>query len=368
MVTITAAVARRPKEPLTIEALDLAPPRPDEVLVRLTATGVCHTDINYRDQIYEIDLPVVLGHEGAGVVEELGDQVEGLVPGDHVVLGYSTCGRCTLCRSGNPAYCVHVPMLNLQGNRPDGSSAFGGDVRSHFFGQSSFATHAVVPAGNLVVVPPEVPLELLGPLGCGVQTGAGAVLRSLRVPAGAALVVFGAGAVGLSAVMAGAAAGAHPIIVVDRVDARRALAAELGATATVNADQDDPVAAVRDLTGGGADFAIEAVGKPTVLHQAVHSLGAMGVCGLVGGVGPGVKAEFDWQHVQLNGITIRGVIEGDSVSADFVPQLIDLYRRGRLPLEKIVRFYDLADVNTAMADADAGLTVKPVLRIAEGRT
>ena len=360
---ITAAVAREVGEPLSLEELELEQPRRDEVLVRIVAAGICHTDISYRNGVYETEFPVVLGHEGAAVVEAVGDGVAGISAGDQAVLTYGTCGRCSLCRAGNPAYCRQIYSLNLKGNRPDGTSAFGDGVRSHFFGQSCFATHAVVPAANVVPVAGDADPALLGPLGCGVQTGAGAVLRSMRVPAGASLVIFGAGAVGLSALLAGVVAGAHPIIVVDRVRSRLSLAAELGATATIDAGDEDVVARIQGLTAGGADFAVEAAGAPAAFRQALASLGPLGVCGLVGGVSPGVEARFDWPETQLKGITIRGVIEGDAIPSDFIPQLHELHRRGLLPFERLVRFYDFAEINRAMDEADSGDVVKPILRM-----
>ena len=363
MTVTTAAVAREVGSPFSIEALELEQPRSDEVRVRLVAVGICHTDVNCRNQVYDVRFPIVLGHKGASVVEEIGESVEGLAIGDHVVLGYSSCGHCEQCRGGHPAFCPEVFSLNLLGNRADGSSAFAAGVRSHFFGQYSSATRAVVPARNIARVPVEAPLDLLGPLGCGIQTGAGAVLRSLKVHVGSSLVIFGAGAVGLSALMAGMLAGAYPIVVVDRIASRLELARELGATATVDAGAGEPVEEIRRLTAGGADFAIEAAGAPPAFRQAVAALGPRGMCGLVGAVGAGVEGSFDWLHVQMNGITIRGVIEGDSIPADFIPELVDLQRRGKFPLEKLVRFYDFDEINQAIEDAEEGGVVKPILRM-----
>ncbi|PZS30400.1 MAG: alcohol dehydrogenase [Pseudonocardiales bacterium] len=363
MTHATAAITRAEGQPFVLEDIDVDQPRADEVLVRIVASGVCHTDVNCRNQVYDIELPIVLGHEGSGVIEAVGSQVSSAAVGDHVVLSYGTCGVCPTCRSGHSAYCPQVYPLNLVGNRPDGSSSLSGGVRSHFFGQSSFATHAVVPERNVVAVSKDAPLALLGPLGCGIQTGAGAVLLSLQVRAGESLVVFGAGAVGLSAVMAGVIAGAYPIIAVDLSASRLKKATELGATYVIDATEQDPVAAVRELTHGGARYAIEATGSPAAFSQAVQSLGSRGVCGLVGAVGAGVNGSFDWLHVQMSGITIRGVIEGDAIPQDFIPQLISYHQRGRFPFDRLITEYDFADINTAVADAEAGVAIKPVLRI-----
>lgn len=360
---VRAAVTRSLGGRMSLEDFELGETRGDEVLVKISSAGICHTDINFHSGHYGIDLPVVLGHEGAGIVEEVGSLVRNISVGDRVILTFGTCGNCSPCRTGHQAYCTSVPELNLVGNRLDGSSAFGNDVRSHFFGQSSFATRAIVPAANIVKVPDDAPLDLLGPLGCGVQTGAGAIFNSLKVSAGQSLAIWGAGAVGLSALMAAVVVGAHPIFMVDRNSERLKLASELGATFTCDATSEDAVAQIRAECGLGANFSIEAAGSPAALKQAVAALGPLGVCGMVGGVGAGTEACFDWQHVQLHGIALRGIIEGDSTPSEMIPMLIELHRRGRFPLEKIVRYYDFVDIDTAFADAASGAVIKPILRM-----
>ncbi len=365
---VSAAVLRRPSAEFDIERLDLEDPRPDEVLVELVATGVCHTDISCQNQTIPTQLPVVLGHEGAGVVLAVGDEVRDVAPGDHVLLSYGWCGRCRPCSQAAAAYCVDSASLNLSGNRPDGSSSFGDGVRSHFFGQSAFASHAVVPECNVVVVPREVPLALMAPLGCGVQTGAGAVLNALKVPSGASLVVFGAGAVGLSAVMAARLAGADPIIAVDLVPGRLQLARDLGATHVVDARTQDPMRVIAQVTGGTPDFTLEAAGTATTFRQALSCLGRRGVCGLVGAAGPAVTPEFDWAHVLMNGITVRGIIQGDSTPRDFLPELIGLFLTGRFPVDRLVTTYPFARINRAVRDAHEGTAVKPVLLMSDEGT
>jgi aryl-alcohol dehydrogenase len=237
-------------------------PRDDEVLVRIVASGICHTDIRYVDDWYEeSEGPLVLGHEEAGIVEHAGRKVKGIRRGDHVVLSYQSCGHCTQCRNGRPAYCRFLSELNFGFQRRDGSNALHlSGVRGHFFGQSSFASHTLATERNLVKVPKNIPLEILAPLGCGLQTGAGTVMNSLAVPAGASIAIFGTGGVGLAAVMAARLVGAHPIIGVDRVPARRKLALELGATHAIDSRRGSLTERVEAITGKGVDYAVESTG------------------------------------------------------------------------------------------------------------
>ena len=360
-----AAVARTPRGPFTIEEVSLEDPREGEILVRLTATGVCHTDLIARDQLYPVPQPIVLGHEGAGVVEKVGPGVGHVEPGDHVVLSFLSCGGCATCQAGAPAYCVNLFELCFGGSRCDGSSAIcdaqGKPLHGHFFGQSSFSTLAIAKARNAVKVRPDVPLALLGPLGCGVQTGAGAILNALRPTVGQSLAVFGAGAVGLSAVMAARLVDASPIVAVDVNPARLALARELGADVIINAAQTDVVMQVRAATDGGADFTLEASGLPRVLHQAIDSLGQRGTCGIVGAPAFGSECSFDITELIVGGKTIRGIVEGDSVPEVFIPQMIDLYLDGRFPIDRLVTTYRLDEINRAVADVERGIVVKPVI-------
>jgi aryl-alcohol dehydrogenase len=279
-----------------LENGEIEGPRPDEVLVRVVATGVCHTDMVVRNQDFAAPLPMVLGHEGAGIVEAVGDAVTEVVPGDHVIMTYMWCGHCHTCESGHPAHCENMGPLNFGGGRLDGSTAtkdaHGRAVHDHFFGQSSFSTYALANEKNVVKVDKDAPLELLGPLGCGIQTGAGAVLQALNVKVGSSFVAFGAGAVGLAAVMAARVAGATTIIAVDITPSRLALALEIGATHVVNSRETDPVAAVREITGGGADYSLECSGRAEVLRQAIDSLAVLGSCGIVGATREGTEASL----------------------------------------------------------------------------
>lgn len=364
--TIRAAVLRQPKQPLGFETAILEAPRNNEVLVRMVATGVCHTDMVVRDQLYSTGMPMILGHEGAGIVEQIGSGVTTVAVGDHVVMTYMYCGLCSTCATGHPAHCENMGALNFAGGRLDGSSSAqsqdGSGLHDHFFGQSSFATHAIASELNVVKVRKDVPLELLGPLGCGIQTGAGAVLNAMRVPAGSSFAAFGAGAVGLAAIMAARVAGATTIVAVDVNPSRLDLALELGATHVVNSKTSNPVAEIRRLTGGGADFTLECSGRPEVLRQAIDSVGTLGTCGIVGATREGTEVAFNVNDVMIPGRRIMGIVQGDVVSRTFIPHLVELYRQGRFPFDKLVRFYPFEALNQAMADSESGVTIKPIVR------
>ena len=363
---IQAAVARRPHAPLSIEPLTLEAPRTDEVLVKVIATGVCHTDIAMRDQTYAVPQPIVLGHEGAGVVVATGSAVTKVAVGDHVVMSFNFCGHCGSCIEHQPQYCHDYFTHNFAGIRADTSTALTNGkekVHSHFFGQSSFATYAVCRERNAIKVARDVPLELLGPLACGVQTGAGAVINSLKIGVGRSLAVFGAGSVGLSAVMAARVVGATTIIAVDINDERLALALELGATHTINAQRENAAEAVLAITGNGVNFALDTTGRAQTIRNAVDSLAPRGICGLVGASPAGTDIAIDSMNIMTAGRQIRGIVEGDSAPDVFIPQLIELYRQGRFPFDRLIKFYPFSEINTAIEDTEKGRTVKPVLRM-----
>ncbi len=364
---ITAAVTEAKCAPFVLQELELGELRPGEVLVKVAAAGICHTDLICRDQWLPVPLPAVLGHEGAGVVEAVGAAVTKVAPGDRVGLTFDSCGRCPTCQIGKPAYCHLFFEHNFASSRPgDGSSALergGGALHAHFFGQSSFATHAVAGERNIVRIESEIPLEVAAPFGCGIQTGAGAVLNSLSVPAGAGLAVFGTGAVGLSAVLAAVIAGCSTIVGIDVNPARLEVALELGATDVVNAAERDPVEAVRTLTGGGADFSLETSGVTTVLRQAVDCLTPLGACGVIGAPPFGSEVALDVNAILSGGRVVRGIVEGDSVPDLFMPRLVEFWEQGRFPVERFMTFYDFDQIETAARDAEAGKTIKPVLRM-----
>jgi len=366
-VRITAAVTEAKCAPFELQELELGALRPDEVLVEVAASGICHTDLICRDAWYPVPFPTVFGHEGAGIVQAVGDAVTEVAPGDRVAMSFHSCGGCRSCRGGLPSYCYGFFEHNFASTRPaDGSSALsrnGELVHGHFFGQSSFATHSVANARNVVRLDGSMPLEIAAPLGCGIQTGAGAVLNTLRVPAGATLAVFGAGAVGLAAVMAGVIAGCAAIVAVDLRPARLELARELGATHVVDAGHEDPVEAVRRFTGAGADFSLEATGSPQVLRRAVDCLAPLGVCGVIGAPAFGTEVSLDVNTILVAGRTVRGVVEGDSVPQVFLPQLVRFWEDGRFPVERLMRHYDFEQIEDAVRDAESGEAIKPVLRM-----
>ncbi|GGF43890.1 aryl-alcohol dehydrogenase [Aliidongia dinghuensis] len=361
---IKAAVAREPGAPFSVELLELEEPRPGEVLVRVVATGVCHTDMVMRDQHLPVPQPVVLGHEGAGIVERVGAGVTKVAPGDPVVMSFNSCGECPSCQAEAEAYCHDFFGRNFLGARPDGSSGLSRrdeTIHGNIFGQSSFASHALCHERNVVPVPKEAPLELLGPLACGLQTGAGAVMNALKVGAGQSLAVFGLGSVGLSAVMAARIVGAARIIAIDLHPGRLDLAQELGATDLI-AGGSDAAARILELTGCGVDFAIDATGVPAVIEQAVSVLAPRGACGIVGASPAGARLSADLTHLLSGGRHIRGIVEGDSRPDLFIPYLIELHRRGEFPFDRLVRFYDFDDINQAVVDSESGCTIKPIVR------
>ncbi len=360
---ITAAVARGKSQPFTIEELELDEPREDEVIVRMVSAGVCHTDLSVRDGFFPTPLPAVLGHEGAGVVECVGSRVTKVQPGDHVIISFVGCGECLNCRRGRMGYCTFLSDLNFAAVRPDGSVCLhkdGEPIHGPFFSQSSFATHALSFERGLIKVSNDVPLEILGPLGCGVMTGAGAVINAFKPSAGSSIAIFGTGSVGLSAIMAARIVGCTTIIGVDVRPQRLALAQELGATHVINGSEGNTLEQIRDLTGGGVDYSLEATGIPRILRQAVDCLRLTGTCGIVGAPPLDTEVSLD-VHNLIWGRTVRGIIMGDATPDIFIPQLIELYKQGRLPFDKLIKNYNLEDINTAAADSAAGNVLKPVL-------
>jgi aryl-alcohol dehydrogenase len=351
---IRAAVLREQGGPLKIESLELEGPREDEVLVRLMASGICHTDIDFSEDWS--GPPVVLGHEGAGIVEQVGKDVKNCRRGDPVVLSYQSCGRCPPCRSGHPAGCQRFYEANFGFERLDGSNAlYRSGVRGHFFGQSSFATHALATERNLVKVPGGLPLKLLAPLGCGIQTGASTVMNSLGAPRGASMAVFGTGAVGLAAVMAARLVGANPIIGVDLNPGRLQLALELGATHAIDSLHEDVVSRIASITGRGVDYVLESTGDRKMYQDAIEVLNPQGTVALI--ANPGGAGSLP------GGRKIIGIIQGDAVPQVFIPKVIELYQDGQFPFDRLIKFYDFPEINRAMAEVRRGDAIKPVLVI-----
>ena len=368
MSTCKAAVAHGANQPFTVEDVVVAAPRAGEVLVRIAGVGLCHTDLVFRDQFDAFAKPAVLGHEGSGVIEAVGEGVSGLAPGDHVILGFSSCGACPRCAEDLPSYCLQFVPMNYAGMRlDDGSTAYasteGARISSHFFGQSSFATLAITRARNVVKVPETaLPLELLGPLGCGLMTGAGAVMKSMDCRAGSSIVVFGGGPVGLAAVMAAKVRGCSAIILVEPVADRRAIGLELGATHAIDPAAGDLGEALRAIVALGVDFALDTTGNVGVIETGLANLAPHGLIGLVG-VPKDLGASFTVNIAALMtpGLRIIGIIEGDAVPQDFIPELLALHAAGQFPFDRLIRTYPLEQINEAIAAQARGECVKVVL-------
>ncbi|WP_094026302.1 alcohol dehydrogenase catalytic domain-containing protein [Nocardia cerradoensis] len=360
MPVTTAALSRDPRAAFSLESVTIDEPRADEILVRIEASGICHTDLVSR-AAGAADRPILLGHEGAGVVAAVGAEVAGVRPGDRVVLTFRHCGSCRNCRLGRLPYCARSTALNQFGGRADRSPRItvdGTRVRDGFFGQSSFAGYALSTADNTIVVPGGTDIAVAAALGCGFQTGAGAILNVLAPEPDSQLVIYGAGAVGMAGLLAARTRPGTTVLVVEPSADRRALALELGAAAAL-APGDETAATIDELTGGGATHALDTTGRPDVLAAAVAGLATGGAVAVVG-LGIGVP-QLDMRDIVLGGKTIHGCLEGDAVPRRFIPHLLELYTAGRLPLDRLVRSYPYTEIGAALADHHAGRVVKPVL-------
>jgi aryl-alcohol dehydrogenase len=367
MTTCTAAVAHGPHQDFVLEELHVGEPQAGEVRVRVAGVGLCHTDLVFRDQIATYPFPAVFGHEGAGVVDAIGEGVTGFAVGDQVIVGFSSCGVCPRCDEGLPSYCRSFVPLNYAGMRvTDGSKAYAkGDtpVASHFFGQSTFATYAITRARNLVKAEGSAaPLEMLGTLACGFQTGAGAIMRTFDCQAGSSLVVFGGGPVGLAAVMAAKIRGCGHVILVEPMAARREIARELGATAVIDPAAGDLAAAIRAIVPDGVDFAFDTTGNVSVIEAGMASLGSHGAIGLVGVPREaGASITVNISALMTPGHRIYGIIEGDSDQQGFIPELLAHHAAGRFPFDRLVQTFPLAAINDAIAAQARGECIKVVL-------
>jgi len=364
MKDFSAAVVREQGGAFRIETVTMEEPLPHEVLVRIAGVGMCHTDLVVRDQYFPTPLPAVLGHEGSGVVEAVGSDVTKVAPGDHVVLSYASDGTCQNCQEGQLGYCPDLYGRNFSGRRPDGTTplrdASGAEISAYFFAQSSFGEYALATEANVVKIDRDVPLELMGPLGCGIQTGAGAVMNALQPKAGESIAVFGAGSVGMSAIMAAAAVGCGKIVAVDINESRLETAKALGATHAVDSNAENPVEKIIEITGDGAQYSLECTGVPAVVRQAVECLRLTGVAGTMGVAPLGTEITLDMASI-LFGRTLRGIIEGDSIPDIFIPRLVDLWKQGRFPFDKLVKTYPLSDIEKAAHDSESGAVLKAVL-------
>jgi aryl-alcohol dehydrogenase len=347
----------------TFAEVEIDDPRPDEVLVRVVATGLCHTDLTVPTMLPVEMFPTVMGHEGTGVVEAVGADVQGIEVGDHVVMSFRHCGTCGPCTAGDVGYCEQHILLNYMGMRPDGSTTLrrGEDtVFGSFFGQSSFARHVLAYADNCVVVPQELDLTLLAPYGCGFQTGAGTVLNVLQPTPEESVVVFGAGAVGLAAVAAACGSGVRTVVAVDPVASRRTLAEEYGAVALDPTDESAPVVdRVKELTGGGASYSIDTTAIPAVVQQAQHALRTRGTLVALGLGAP--EYPIDAIDLLSTGKIVRSSIEGDADPRLMVPELIRRRAEGIFAVDHLVTTYPFERIDDAIADMLAGKVVKAVL-------
>jgi Alcohol dehydrogenase GroES-like domain./Zinc-binding dehydrogenase. len=365
---VKAAVVNRVGEPYKIEEVKLGEMRPDEVLVRMVASGICHTDEACRSGDSPFPFPAIFGHEGAGIIEKVGDQVKDFEAGDQVILSYSSCGVCPNCRQGKPYSCLHWNQMNMAGTRLDGSHVFfkdDGTPISNFFGQSAFASYSIVHQSNLIKVPKDVDLRLYGPLGCGLLTGSGAVNDVLKPDPGSSIAIFGTGAVGFGAVMAAVLRECSPIIAVDIHDSRLEMAKALGATHTINSLKEDVKERISEITGGlGVHYSIDTTGVSAVMETAVQVL-AEGGFNVPLAVTKNTLTIHTTVDVAGFNRTIVGVKMGRNVPQLTIPKLVKFHEEGKFPLDKLVRFYKFEDINRANEDSKSGKTIKPIIIIDE---
>lgn len=357
-----AAVVHEKGGQYLIEQIEVADPKENEVMVKIAGCGLCHTDELGRMQNIPVKLPAVFGHEGSGVVYKVGKNVTRIKEGDHVVLSYSHCGECEHCLQGHPYVCSKDFQLNFGGLMRDGSTRLtqNGQNLSCFFGQSSFAEYAVTHESNVVVVNKEVDIKLLGPLGCGFETGAGTVLNGLKPEFGSSIAIFGVGSVSSSAIMAAKIANCQIIIAIGRNDEKLALAKEFGATHIINSKKvNDVVKAIQEITNGGANYTMDTTGVPEIMNQALYSLRTNGQCASVAVTGETTIDIF--QALTLEGRTLKGYIQGNSIPRLFIPKLVDYYKAGLFPFDKLIKVYKMEDINKAFEDVRNGKTIKPVI-------
>jgi len=363
---IKAAVTEEQGSPYEIKDINLKEIGSDQVLIKVVASGVCHTDVTAQEDGL-VPYPAVLGHEGSGVVEKVGKAVTGFEEGDHVVMSYAHCGKCKACLSGHPTSCEQFFELNFGGENLHGNKHHEKDGKEYslFFGQSSFATYSVANAQNIVKVPKDVDLTLLGPLACGIITGVGTVTEKLAVEFGSNIVVLGVGSVGLSALMAADAVGANHIIAVDLDDGRLELAKELGATHTINSSDLEGLSDdIKEITGGvGVEYAIDTTGVTPVIKEGLAGLKINGDLVEVG-IGEDIEVHL-FDDLMSENKTLTSMQEGDAVPKILIPKMIDMYKKGKFPFDKLIKKYDFEDTNQAFEDSGEGKTIKPVLVINE---
>src|SRR5579859_1570673 len=356
--------------PLSIEELELTAPGPGEALVQVAAAGLCHSDLSVIDGSRPRPMPMVLGHEAAGVVLEIGPGTTDVTPGDHVVFSYvPICGRCVACQSGRPALCENAVGANSSGTLLSGGQRFrtsAGELLRHHLGVSAFSEYTVVAEGSLVKIDPAIPLDRAALFGCAVLTGVGAVVSTARAEPGSSAVIFGLGGVGLSAVMGAHLAGCYPIVAVNRVPSKLQLAKRLGASHAVSIDDGDPVARVKELTGGGADYAFEAVGNASVLAQAYAATRRGGTTVSVGLPHPEQQLQLQAVSLVAEERTLMGSYMGSAVPRRDVPRFLALYKAGRLPVDALVSgSLGLSEINAGFETLASGNAVRQVVRFSK---
>jgi S-(hydroxymethyl)glutathione dehydrogenase/alcohol dehydrogenase len=357
-----AAVLYEYGKPLEIEELHLDPPKAGEVLIRMAASGICRSDWHEVRGIHRFDLPVVLGHEGSAIIEQVGDGVDGLAPGDHVVCSWlANCGECRRCLEGRPVLCERLGPFDA-GFLADGTTRFHrGDARVHHNVPSSFSERSVVPASTAIKVDPALPLEQVALLGCAVMTGVGAVRNTAGVRPGESVVVIGCGAVGLSAIQGARIAGASPIVAVDVVPAKLELARSLGAGEVVLSG-DDVEDLVHDATGGGADYAFECLGRPQTIELATRVIAPGGTAVLIGMAAPDAKVHLEPLEMTVHEKTVTGSWYGSVVPSRDFPMLAGLLGRGELDLTPMIaRTIRLEEINDALARFETGEETRSVI-------
>lgn len=360
-----AAVFTAPGAQLALENIRVEAPGPGEVLVRMSATGICHTDLGVMDGHIGFPAPGILGHEGAGIVTATGDGVRSVAPGDHVVLSYTSCGLCTSCRAGDTAYCATwVPRNIFGGLRADESARIWGEegaLSCHFFGQSSFAELAIVDERSVVRVDSRIDPALLAPLGCGVLTGVGSMWNVLDPGHDDVVAVWGAGAVGLAAVMAASLRKPAQLLAIDIIDSRLDLARELGATATINPSREDVADRLSEITEGrGVTRAFDTTGVPAIARTAMDAASARGMVVVCGATAPGVEIAVEARDM-LSGKSLRGVTMGDADPHVLIPQLVVLQEAGILQLERLIERFPFSRIQDAVDAMRGGRVVKPVV-------
>lgn len=364
---IKAAVLNEFNAPYEIEEIELSEIREDEILVKIVASGICNSDESVRKGHMPYQPPIVIGHEGAGIIEKIGKNITNFEVGDHVVISFAYCGKCSSCLMGAPAACTDFQHINNFGNRSEDEPFFtknDGTPIARFFGQSSFATHSIVSPSSLTKVDKSVDLRLSGPLGCGFLTGTGTVFNGLKPAPGSTIAIFGTGAVGLASMMAAKISGCSKVIAIDIHENRLELAKELGATHTINSTNADLKEEISKLTDGkGVNYSIDTSGVPAVIKSAIDVLALGGTIAPVAISRP-IEINTMLDFTRLNRKLV-GVLMGQAVPQLSIPQLLEFYKEDKFAFDKLIKFYTLDEINEAAEDSNSGRVIKPILVIDE---